>query len=163
MEIFTFVKNEKYEFKSEILYNTISRRKNCSLFAYGWRKGGKNRPWCLALVTPSVASDANAYSPGYNGWSSYCAYLPFFLCLSLFVLRMLSSFTYILTHLSSEVFQDSCTVYRCCSTDSTMTCGSVFQMPVNSTNRKLKKIKRTMSNIGKNDITSEGNFAFVAR
>ena len=44
-----------------------------------------------------------------------------------------------------------------------MTCGSVFQMPVNSTNRKLKKIKRTMSNIGKNDITSEGNFAFVAR
>ena len=77
-------RNENYKFKSEILYNTTSRRKCCSLFAYGWRKGGKYRPWWLALVTPSVASDANAHSPGYNGWSSYCAYLPFFLCLSLF-------------------------------------------------------------------------------
>lgn len=124
------------------LYNIISKRIWFSVFAYGRRKGGKNRPWCLALASPSVVVMwtyivlvITADLPIVR----IC--LPFFLSLylPLFVLQTLSSFTHILTHLSSEVFQDSRTVYRSCSTDSTVTCGSVFQMPMNSTDRKLKK------------------------
>lgn len=53
-------------------------------------------------------------------------------------------------YLSCEVFQDSCAVHRCCSTNTTVARGSSLQMSVDTSYRELKqtremKIRSNMS------------------